>query len=261
MKRSLKCFSDELRKIPNHTFIDMGVRVIAINRIKGSVDKCDELTSRFQPKKSFKLRSGNRQQAELYRRRLLIKDREFTTFSPIQVYKLFGEYYVIDGNRRVAASIELGMEFIDAYVKEVVAGGENNNVNGVSARKRLEVEARISSIDLKRSTGYVILEEEIKKFPGDKPLPEKAADWLSEVFRPGCRTIRKSRLVELYPEESDGDIYVLVKSFYRDRPLIRPEGHTMDMLISTFLFVKGKKRFRFYRIPPVRWFYKLLMRF
>jgi hypothetical protein len=238
----------------------MGLRVIAIDRITGSVDKCRDLTSRFQLKKAYKIRSSGGQRAEMYRRKELLKNRDFTVFSPIQVYKLSGEYYVIDGNRRVAASIELGLEFIDAYVKEIVPGAEDGKASGISARKRLEVEAHISSIDLKQSSGYLVLEEEINNFPGKGSLADKAADWLSEMYRPGCRTIGNSSLTEMYPDESEGDIYVLIKSFYRDQPLIKPDEHTMEMLISTFLFVKGKHQFRFYRLLPVRWIYKLLLR-
>lgn len=37
---------------------------------------------------------------------------------PIIVYKVGNEYYVLDGNHRVAIAKELGIEFIDAEVIE-----------------------------------------------------------------------------------------------------------------------------------------------
>jgi hypothetical protein len=51
------------------------------------------------------------------------------------VYLLSGQYYVIDGNRRVAAAKRNGLEFMDAHVIECVPHGNKEAHRGAVSQR------------------------------------------------------------------------------------------------------------------------------
>ena len=88
----------------------LGVQVIPIDCIVGSVDKVRDFDRRFRP------RSGrSRERWEKIAR----KSRTGEAFPPIDVYKLGELYFVRDGHHRVSVSRALGFRDIEAVVTEI----------------------------------------------------------------------------------------------------------------------------------------------
>ena len=88
----------------------LGVQVIPIDCIVGSVDKVRDFDRRFRPK------SGkSRQRWEKMAR----KSRTGEAFPPIDVYKLGNLYFVQDGHHRVSVARALGVREIEADVTEI----------------------------------------------------------------------------------------------------------------------------------------------
>ncbi|MCP2255298.1 ParB-like nuclease domain-containing protein [Prauserella aidingensis] len=88
----------------------LGLRVIALDSIVGSVDRGSDFDRRFRPT------SGRvRQRWE----RLALASRRGEAIPPIEVYRVGELHFVIDGHHRVSVAHALGLGTIDALVTEV----------------------------------------------------------------------------------------------------------------------------------------------
>jgi len=89
---------------------ERGIRPIPVRDIVGSLGRVNEFDRDFMPIKPC---------VENKWRRILRLKSTGIDLPPIEVYKLNGGYYVIDGNHRVSVSRFLGMDYIDAHVIEI----------------------------------------------------------------------------------------------------------------------------------------------
>jgi hypothetical protein len=88
----------------------IGLRVIRLDSIVGSVDRGHDFDRRFRPT------SGRvRERWE----RLALAARRGEAIPPIEVYRVGELHFIIDGHHRVSVAIAMGLSTIDAYVTEV----------------------------------------------------------------------------------------------------------------------------------------------
>lgn len=88
----------------------LGLRVIRLDTIVGSVDRGRDFDRRFRPS------SGRvRERWE----RLAVAARRGEAIPPIDVYRIGELHFVSDGHHRVSVAHALGLDTIDAYVTEV----------------------------------------------------------------------------------------------------------------------------------------------
>ncbi|MBB3052803.1 hypothetical protein FHS23_003844 [Prauserella isguenensis] len=88
----------------------LGLRVITLDSIVGSVDRDSDFDRRFRPT------SGKvRQRWE----RLALASRRGESIPPVEVYRVGELHFVIDGHHRVSVAHALGLGTIDAFVTEV----------------------------------------------------------------------------------------------------------------------------------------------
>lgn len=251
MTKYTKCFDDEFDKTRSYSVLDAGLRVIKVKKITGTVDKCGELDRKFRYVKRHDV-------AERSRWNQLIQAAEnFHFFPAIDVIQHKSEYYVIDGNRRTSAAITLGMEFIDANVKEYIHKEDSGPLTGAIYRRRFEGVTGLKNIDLSIEAGYkYLLEEASASAPGENS-PRGGKKWYTQQFLPACSEIKRSRLPGLYRDLSIGDIYVLIMRFYKDImgedqvPAGRGNADFQAM-ISSFMFAHKLPRRRMYRLFPFR---------
>jgi hypothetical protein len=255
----VKCFAEEAARVGPYRTLDAGPRVIELSRIRGTVDKCGELDSRFR------LVGRRRDRRERYRRRSLERlDLAVTDLPPISVYLLSGEYYVIDGNRRVAAAMGQKLEYMDAQVTECIPLSDRAALDGASSRRRFEQETGLRNLRLAYESGYSTLLEEIAGYgqagaeaaaaAGTPRLPprERARLWHSSTFRPACALLADSSLMRRFPGAEPGDLYVSVARFYRDLMGGYPPGASYDTLLSGFRFAQRLPDRRPLRAAPFR---------
>jgi len=193
----VKCFAEEAARIGAYRTLDAGPRVIEVVRITGTVDKCGELDGRFR------LLGRRHDRRERFRRRSLEQaNLAITNLPPIAAYLLSGEYYVIDGNRRVAAALQQGLEYLDAHVTECIPLADRAALEGASSRRRFEQETGLKSVRLAYERGYATLLEEVAAYQsvGEAELAarERARRWLSGFFRPACALLRSSALARRF---------------------------------------------------------------
>jgi hypothetical protein len=89
----------------------LGLQVITLDSIVGSVDRSREFDRRFRPT------SG---QVRERWQRLALAQRRGESIPPIEVYRVGDMHFVMDGHHRVSVAHALGLKTIDAYVTEVM---------------------------------------------------------------------------------------------------------------------------------------------
>jgi hypothetical protein len=104
----------------------LGVQLIPLDQIVGSVDKVKDFDRRFRPTSD-----RSRQRWE----RLAEKSRLGEYLPPIDVYKLGNLYFVIDGHHRVSVARAQGATEIEADVREI---DTVVSTDGVGGRRDLE---------------------------------------------------------------------------------------------------------------------------
>jgi hypothetical protein len=246
MKKRVRCFEEEIDRSSSYGIMDAGLRVVETGRIVGTVDKCGELDRHFQ----YLRRRDRNERSRRYAMYRALQEHQF--LPPVELYLLRGDYYVVDGNRRVATAKDMKIEFIDAHVTEYVFRKHSLDMGGVMARRRFEVEAGITTIVLNNESGYRTLLSEIEGYAGGGDIEARARRWLSKSFRPACASIEKSGLPVRYPDLRVGDIYVLVSDFYRTYLDGIPEESRYESLISGFTFAHGIRRRRPFHFPFFR---------
>lgn len=254
MIKYIKCFDEVFDKTKPYTIMDGGARVIQVKKIVGTVGKCGELDKNFR----YIKRSDISERRRWYRLKEAAEKYHF--FPSIEVYKYEGQYYVVDGNRRTAAAKALGMEFIDAHIKEYVHKSDKQRLKGALSRRRFESETGLRNLDLTHENGYGILLDEVISYPYGENMPEKVRKWYSERHLPACSKIEKSTLPARYSGHVTGDIYIMVTEFYRDFMGGVPNNTGFETLISGFKFVHKIPERRFFRLLPFRVFHFLFFR-
>ena len=104
----------------------LGVKVISLDQIVGSVDKVKDFDRRFRPTSD-----RSRQRWE----QLAQKSRLGEYLPPIDVYKLGNLYFVIDGHHRVSVARAQGDPKIEAFVTEI---DTVISTEGIGGRRDLE---------------------------------------------------------------------------------------------------------------------------
>jgi ParB-like nuclease family protein len=99
----------------------LGVQVIPIDAIVGSVDKVRDFDRRFRPTSD-----RSRQRWE----RLAEKSRLGEYLPPIDVYKLGNLYFVRDGHHRVSVARAQGADQMEAYVTEIDTVIDTEGIGG-----------------------------------------------------------------------------------------------------------------------------------
>ncbi|SDC99553.1 ParB N-terminal domain-containing protein [Actinokineospora iranica] len=89
----------------------LGLRVIPLDSIIGSVDRTRDFDRRFRPTSGM-----SRQRWE----RLALAQRRGEAIPPIEVFRVGELHFVVDGHHRVSVAHAMGLRTIDAYVTEIV---------------------------------------------------------------------------------------------------------------------------------------------
>ncbi len=223
-KNVVKAFHDAKAKEDDCRIVERGVLTINLNKIVGSVGKYKDFDSRF--------RFRNQEQSSRFKSiRQAMLDQK--VFPPIKLYQIRDEYYVLDGNHRVAAAKNLGRQEIEARVTELISSKKNlENLLYMEKSAFLQATALPDEIELTEVGKYKYLINQIKdhqKFlqteEGQNFEFKKAAmDWYDTIYGPLILIIRRGGLLKYFPERTISDLYTYVSYTHWRRKAQRKYG-------------------------------------
>jgi len=197
----------------------LGLQVITLDSIVGSVDRSREFDRRFRPT------SG---QVRERWQRLALAQRRGEAIPPIEVYRVGDMHFVVDGHHRVSVAHALGLKTIDAYVTEVLT---RLSPGGIRYRGDLLVkdyrrifldrvplvgEAR-RAVALTDPWDYAELAESVEAW-GFRLMQDEgryldrftvAQRWHDEEFVPVVRMLRQAGMIET---QTEAEAYMWVSS-------------------------------------------------
>jgi hypothetical protein len=197
----------------------LGLQVITLDSIVGSVDRSREFDRRFRPTSS---------QVRERWQRLALAQRRGESIPPIDVYRVGDMHFVVDGHHRVSVAHELGLKTIDAHVTEVMtrlsAGGIRHRGDLLVKDYRrifldrvpLVGEAR-RAVSLTDPWNYAQLAESVEAW-GFRVMqdegryldrPTVAQRWHDEEFVPVVRMLRQAAMIET---QTEAEAYMWVAS-------------------------------------------------
>ncbi len=199
-----------------------GVQEIPLDRVVGSA-AAPSKTGDFDPLFLPMNRRNRDRWTRIYQEMV-----EGDELPPIDVYKVGDSYYVIDGHHRVSVARSLGRGTINARVVEVrTRAPMGPNIDAAALLRAAEYAAFLETTQLHRMRPEARLEcsrlgryDEILKhilghgyFLGlqkgrSVPLPEAAASWYDNVYKPIAEAIRKHKVLEQLPGWTEADLYV-----------------------------------------------------
>lgn len=224
-------FNEQQAQEEDVQFIDHGVQTVALDRITGSVGKYHDFDSRFRPKRHV---SGKRF-SEI--KRIM---REGGSLPPVSLYQIRNDYYVLDGNHRVAAAKELGRTDIRAKVVELLSGRKTmENLIYIEKKAFFEKTGLQGKIDLTEVGKYKFLEKQIKKHQlylaaqsgEDCDLQKASKDWFNTIFVPMTSIISSGGLMKYFPGRTIGDLYSYISYHHWTRKTGRRYGIGIDQVI------------------------------
>jgi hypothetical protein len=197
----------------------LGLQTIKLDTIVGTVDSSRDFDRRFRPT------SGRvRERWE----RLALAQRRGEPIPPIEVYRVGGLHFVIDGHHRVSIAMATGATTIEAYVTEVLTQLPPTGIRGrrdllVKSYERIfRARVPLPAADLAKITvtdpwSYAKLGEAVEawgfRYMQDKghflDRAEVARHWYAEEYVP---VVRMMRAADLIGSRTEAEAYMRVAS-------------------------------------------------
>jgi hypothetical protein len=219
---------DEVRRVvPLKGQLDVGIKVVPLDHIVGSVNRYNDFDRAFLPKETNT------------RGRWMSIDKarmQEVNLPAIEVIKIGEVYFVKDGNHRVSVAREMGQLYIDAYVSEIITPVEitpdqnleeiilKQEYNQFLANTQIDTVVPDHQIRLTQVGVYSQLEEHIsvhrwymgEKF--DQPITEEEAvrSWYYKVYLPIVQIVRNQRILDDFPGYTETDLYswIITHQYY-----------------------------------------------
>ena len=224
-------FNEQQAQEEDVKFIEHGLLTVSLHEVTGSVGKYTDFDSRFRPKKHM---SGKRF------RNIKRAMREGTSLPPVSLYQIRDDYFVLDGNHRVAAAKELGWTEIRAKVVELLSSRNSlENMLYIEKKRFYSTTGLKEKIDLTEVGKYRFLEKQIRKHQRyltqqsgkEFDLNKAAKDWYCTIFIPMTTLLSSGDLLKYFPERTVSDLYAYVTFHRWERSSKRRYGIGLDQLI------------------------------
>ncbi len=224
-------FHEQQAQEEDVTFVDHGIQTISLENIIGSVGKYGDFDSRFRPKKHMSAQRFTEIKQAM---------RQGRAIPPVNLYQIRNQYYVLDGNHRVAAAKELGWTEIKAKVVEIVSARNTlENLLYLEKTKFLEKTELPREIDLTEVGKYKYLEQQIRKHQDyltsqsgkSCDFIRAARDWYHTIYLPMTSIIQNGDLLKYFPGRTLADLYTYIAYHHWDSSTNRRYGIGIDRLI------------------------------
>ena len=180
------------------------LETIPVSAVVGSVDRHGELGRGFRPRGGVTARLAGIQRAM----------QAGATFPPIEVYRLGGACYVLDGHHRVAAALHIGQLYLDALVIECRPRRGEMEDPLEEARVDFGLRSGLRALTFGTPERYAQALSQIHEhrwYLGERGRPvslhEAADDWYETVYLPVIRQILAHAAARRQSGET-GDLYM-----------------------------------------------------
>jgi hypothetical protein len=227
----LKSFKDQQMKDAAFDARDRGIRTIPLHRIVGSVGRYRDFDSRFR------FRHQSSQERSQWIKNAM---RQGLPLDPVKLYEIKDEFFVLDGNHRIAAAKELGHDEILAHIVEFIPS--KNTLQNILYRERAEFGDRTQlpvEINLTEVSQYAYVLEQISEHRqflletggGEISFQSAAQDWYKTIYRPLCVVIKRSNLIDSFPDRTIADLYAYITFHQWKKGRERRYGIEIDNLV------------------------------
>lgn len=208
-----------------------GTRKVPLERIVGSVGRYNDFD------RQFRLRHSVSSERFEHIKHLM---KGGVALPPIKLYQIKDEYYVLDGNHRVAAAKALGHDEIDACIVEFLPTPTTlDNLLYREKSEFLEKTGLPDTIQLTEIGQYAPLIRQIENHQeflnsqagGTVDFAQAAADWHQTIYLPLVQRIRQSHLLEAFPERTPADLYSYISVQQWEQKKARTYGREIDQII------------------------------
>ncbi|WP_438472203.1 chromosome partitioning protein ParB [Rhodococcus erythropolis] len=195
----------------------LGLQVVTIESIVGSVDRTGDFDRYFRPTSTH-----SRARWE----RLAVAQRRGESVPPVQLYRVGPMHFVIDGHHRVSIACAMHQKTIDAYVTEIIT---RISPEGITQRADLLIKdhrrlfltrvplqgSQREAVQVTDPWEYAELSECVEAW-GFRLMQEKgeflgrdtvARRWFGEEFLPVVRMLRGA---DMLPEHTDAEAYLWI---------------------------------------------------
>ena len=227
----VKSFSTDQQQEGAYDTLDRGTQRVPLKQIVGSVGRYQDFDNQFRPKHHLATeRFENIKQAL----------REGKSLPPVKLYQIKDEFYVLDGNHRIAAAKELEHSDIAASIVEFIPS--KDTLENILYRQRALFSEQTGlpyAINLTEVGQYDHLLEQISQHQTfleqnrkeTVSLAQAAADWYATIYRPLVAIIRKGGLVKHFPRRTLDDLYAYISFHQWEKGRKRKYGIGIDRLI------------------------------
>jgi DNA-binding Lrp family transcriptional regulator len=227
----LKSFKDQQIREAAFDARDRGIRTIPLHRIVGSVGRYQDFDSRFRFKHHV-----NQDRSQWIKKAM----RQGRSLDPVRLYEIKDEFFVLDGNHRIAAAKELGHDEILAHIVEFIPS--KNTLQNILYRERAEFSDRTQlpvEISLTEVSQYAYLLEQVSEHQQyllqtggvEVSFQSAALDWHKTIYRPLCTIIKRSGLIDSFPGRTIADLYAYITFHQWKKGRKRRYGIGIDNLV------------------------------
>lgn len=229
---SVKSFKENQKMEEAFDHKDRGARLVPVAQIIGSVGRYHDFDSEFRLKHN--LASDRLQRIK----RAMTAGKPLP---PVKLYQIKDEYYVLDGNHRIAAAKEFGLLEIDATIVEFIPSKDTlENILYLEKSEFNETARLPHAINLTEVGQYIQLIKQISKHQDflkretkKSVLFESAAkDWYQTIFQPLNDIIDQGGLIEAFPGRTLADLYAYISIHQWDNQRSRNYGSTIDRVMT-----------------------------
>ena len=216
---------DEVREaLPYRGQRDIGLQVVPLNKIVGSVGRYRDFDRAFLP--------IQRQTSERW---VNIRKAHYrdVALPPVDLYKIGDVYFVKDGNHRVSVARDRNQTDIDAYVTEIdipfrlTADMDIDSVQQEKAYAQFRQDTRLdelrpdADLHLSNPAEYARLREHVAAHhyylgterQSDVGYAEAVESWYDSVYRPLVDAIEAQGLRRQFPGMTAADLYLRVSEY------------------------------------------------
>ena len=226
-----RSFHDDQANEEAFDAVNRGICEVSLEQIIGSVGRYHDFDGRFRikshvpPERLQKIKEAMRQGKPL---------------PPVKLYQIKDEYYVLDGNHRVAAAKEFGHDSIRAQILEFIPS--SNTLENILYREKSDFKKATGltePIDLTEIGQYEYLMQQIKSHQDHMQsgirkrvsLSQAAKDWFRTIYTPLAGIVSKSGLLDHFPDRTAADLYAYVSFHQWEIGRRRTYGIGLDKLI------------------------------